>query len=671
MLTVQDVELRLVRQNVTPETWGMPVMQVGQRLRDVLVAADADEAERQLRRVMGSGVSLMGWEQQVRWRGAPTAARVLSVTALRLQGDDSRLLGVAMGFTDVTERVRARRRLDLLRDAATGIGGSLDVHATAEAVAKVFTRGFCDVAAVDVATEVLSGEEPRRRVPGAQVGLHRVAVAQAGRDEAVATRETRVAGAPAPAAGLTREFVAGQSIRIDDILQVYEAFAADRYLLGAVPDDDNPSCLAVPVQLQGMLLGRLLLWRADDREPFDDIEVATVEEIASRAALTLDNARRFTGEHRTVVVLQRSLLPPSVRETPAAETAGIYLPATAEAGVGGDWFDVIPLSSLRVAFLVGDVVGHGLQAAAAMGRFRMVVRTLADLDLAPDELLTQVDDLVFRLSAEREDDGGEGALGATMVYAVYDPVARRCVLASAGHPPPCLVRPDGAAEYMDVEPGPPLGVGGMPFEVSDIEMEPGSLLAFYTDGLVKAHGDIASGMERLRRRLADASGRDPRPELSDLAHEACSGDMTSSRDDAALLVARTRAIPADRTAYWEFAAKPEIASRARELTVRQLSEWHLEDAAFITELVVSELVTNAIRYGGAPVGLRLVRDRVLVCEVSDPSNTQPRLRRARTTDEGGRGLFMVAQLTQRWGSRYGRTGKTIWTEQALGVPIDG
>jgi hypothetical protein len=305
-----------------------------------------------------------------------------------------------------------------------------------------------------------------------------------------------------------------------------------------------------------------------------------------------------------------------------------------------------------------------MPASATMGRLRAAIQTLADLELEPDELLTRLADLVQRLAAEAP-SGDRDIVGGTCLYSVYDPVTRRCAMASAGHPPPVLVRPDRTAEAVEISPGPPLALSGMPYETTVIDVEPGSILALYTDGLVeRGDRDTGQGLPRLTEALAahcrpdralDETGR---ALLADLADHA-------PRDDAALLLARTRAVPAADTAHWEIPADPAAVSKAREWITRQLTLWGLDDLLFATELIVSELVTNAIRYGRPPMDLRLIRHHVLVCEVTDSSSTQPRLRRARTTDEGGRGLFLVSQLGGRWGCRHGQDGKTIWSEQAI------
>jgi anti-sigma regulatory factor (Ser/Thr protein kinase) len=314
--------------------------------------------------------------------------------------------------------------------------------------------------------------------------------------------------------------------------------------------------------------------------------------------------------------------------------------------------------------VVGDVVGHGVQASATMGRLRTAVRTLADIDLAPDELLTHLDDLVVRLSDEAGNDGSPGEMGATCLYAVYDPVSRRCAMARAGHQPPLMVRPGGLPEPVDMPAGPPLGLGGLPFEVADLELPEGTVLAFYTDGLVLNSGqDLDSGRIRLQEVLAEPAGTLDESCERILATLLPRGDVA---DDVALLLARTRGLPSSKVATWDIPADPALVAAIRKQAVKQVEHWGLEEATFTAELVVSELVTNAIRYGARPIRLRLIHGAsTLICEVSDTSHTAPHLRRARTFDEGGRGLLLVAQLTQRWGTRHTPEGKTIWAELAL------
>jgi anti-sigma regulatory factor (Ser/Thr protein kinase) len=381
--------------------------------------------------------------------------------------------------------------------------------------------------------------------------------------------------------------------------------------------------------------------------------------------LSVLDALRYAREHAAAVALQRSLLPHQLPGQTAVEVASHYRPADESAGVGGDWFDVIPLSGARVALVVGDVVGHGLHAAATMGRLRTAVHTLAGLDLPPDELLARLDDLVIRLTDEEDTaaaTAGPAVLGATCLYAVYDPVSRKCTLARAGHPPPAIVSPGGTVVFPDLPAGPPLGLGGLPFEADEIELPEGSLIALYTNGLVEARArDVDAGLVLLGTALAHAD--QPLDDIREGVIEALLPEHPD--DDVALLLARTRTLTADQVASWDLPADFAVVALARAYAARQLAAWGFGAVSFTTELLVSELVTNAIRYATEPIRLRLIRDRTLICEVSDGSSTSPRLRHARASDEGGRGLFLVAQFTQRWGARYTTGGKTIWAEQSL------
>ncbi|CAM5461878.1 histidine kinase [Streptomyces narbonensis] len=405
-------------------------------------------------------------------------------------------------------------------------------------------------------------------------------------------------------------------------------------------------------------------WRSRKPEPFEHDDVTLAEELAARAAVTIDNARRFTREHTMAVALQRSLLPRALPEQNALDVAHRYLPAQAgSGGVGGDWFDVIPMPGARVALVVGDVVGHGLHAAATMGRLRTAVHNFSSLDMAPDELLWHLDELVTRID---QDESGEGDVapvtGATCLYALYDPGSQMCTMARAGHLEPVVVSPDGSAAFAAVPGGPPLGLSGLPFETAEIRLPEGSSLVLYTDGLVEDRTrDIDEGLELLRRTLAHP-GRTPEQTCGAVLDALLPEEPS---DDIAVVVARTRALAGARTAAWDVASDPAAVGQVRAAVTRTLAEWGLEEASFTTELILSELVTNAIRYAAEPVRVRLIRDRVLICEVSDGSSTAPHLRRAAATDEGGRGLFLVAQFADRWGTRYTADGKVIWTEQPL------
>ncbi|MGW1920956.1 SpoIIE family protein phosphatase [Streptomyces massasporeus] len=595
---------------------------------------------------------------------------------------EGRVRAVANWGFDMSAEYWARQRLLLLNEASRGIGRTLDVVGTARELARTPVPGFVDLVTVDLLDEVLRGEEPPS-VPALTFSeplvLSRAAQhsAKEGTDPApgpttpvshpvgsvaarcMATGRSTVELAAEPGQG--GEWAFGPGLAADPAHWppgnpvIDESIAADG-LTGRI---------TVPLRARGALLGVVAFSRLDRPESFTADDLILAEELTAKAAVAIDNARRYSHERTTALTLQRSLLPQSLPIQEAVEVASRYLPAGAGTEVGGDWFDIIPLSGARVALVVGDVVGHGLHASASMGRLRTAVRTLADVDLPPEELLTHLDDLVLHLASDLQPTSHfqpTGETGATCLYTVYDPVSRRFSLASAGHPLPLIISPDGTRTPVPLHPGPPLGIGGLPFEATELELAEGSLLALYTDGLVESRErDVDQRTIELQRALTHSAAS-----LEALCDTVVDAVLPERRtDDAALLLARTHALDPHHVADWEFEPDPSQVPRARKVAVDQVDAWGLEEAAFVTELVVSELVTNAIRYGEPPIRLRLIRDTSLICEVSDASNTAPHLRRARAFDEGGRGLLLVAQLTQGWGTRHTTDGKTIWCAQTL------
>ncbi|MFI2433045.1 SpoIIE family protein phosphatase [Streptomyces sp. NPDC018693] len=592
----------------------------------------------------------------------PAGDRFLAVNQQRTHWQDHPL-GTVATLRDTTElralagqAVMARERLKLLYDASVGVGTTLDVTRTAEELTRVTVPLFADFVAVDLFDSVLQGEEPA----SGGADLRRAAIA--GRTEtSLYPVGSLVSFKPATpqATSLTR----GHSVLEPDLTGASGWRSQDPPRTGKILQEGINSLITVPLRARGTVLGVTSFYRDRHRAPFDEDDLSVAEEIAGRAALSVENARRYTREHTMAVSLQRSLLPQGLPDQSAVEVAHRYLPA--QAGAGGDWFDVIPLSGARVALVVGDVVGHGLHAAATMGRLRTAVQNFSDLDLAPDELLTHLDDLVGRLDQEADTTAhGSGIIGATCLYAIYDPATRRCTLANAGHPAPAVVSPDGTVSFTGENCGPPLGLGGHPFETVDLDIPEGSRLVLYTDGLINSYDqDMDVGRERLRQALAHP-GRSPEETCEAVLDAVVPVDPARPTDDVALLVARTRATDQRDIAHWDVPAEPSRVAEMRSAVAEQLEHWELEELVFSTELILSELLTNAIRYGADPIQVRLLRGRSLICEVSDGSSTSPHLRRATATDEGGRGLFLVAQLSQRWGTRYTDRGKIIWSEQS-------
>ncbi|MFJ3715710.1 SpoIIE family protein phosphatase [Streptomyces sp. NPDC090057] len=581
----------------------------------------------------------------------PRSGRGGSVVTLR----DTTELAAITGRADV-----ARQRLNLLYDAGVGVGTTLDVGRTAQELADVAVPRFADLVTVDLLDAVLRGWEPT-----AEGWRHLRRAAIAGDRGEVPVYRLGELISFSPLAPQMRTLHEGHGLLETDLRQASGWWEQDPERARKSLECGLRSLLSVPLRARGVPLGVANFYRRGESKPFEPEDLSFAEELAARAAVAIDNARRFTREHAMAVTLQRSLLPRGQPEQDALEVAWRYLPA--EGGVGGDWFDVIPLPGARVALVMGDVVGRGLHAAATMGRLRTAVHNFATLDLPVDEVLGNLDDLVVRMDNEesRAAEGleGEGVTGATCLYAVYDSVTGACTVARAGHPEPVLVRPDGTVDCPGVPASAPLGLGGYPFETAELSLPEGAQLLLYTDGLVEDRGqDIDVGMERLRRALDGAGDRSP--------EETCRTVIDTlkpahSSDDIALLAARTRRFPPSRVAEWDVPSDPALVPSVRARCRETLAQWGLEEAGFTTELILSELVTNAIRYGSPPVTVRLLHGRGLTCEVSDGSSTSPRLRRAASTDEGGRGLFLVAQFAQRWGTRYTSRGKVIWTEQQL------
>ncbi|MFI9785711.1 SpoIIE family protein phosphatase [Kitasatospora sp. NPDC051984] len=549
---------------------------------------------------------------------------------------------------------QARGRLRLVHDASTAIGTTLDVTRTAEELTEAVVPRFADFVTVDLAPGVVSGEEPTERDCREVV---RVAIGGI-RDDApfFPIGRTIAFGWATPQGRSLGTGRARLAPRLADDAAWQEV---DPPAARALLDHGVHSMIAAPLLARGIMLGVAEFWRADTTAPFEEDDRSVAEDLTAHAALCIDNARRYTREHTLAATLQRRLLPGELLPQAALEVAHRYLPA--QEGAGGDWYDVIPLPGTRAALVVGDVVGHGIHAAATMGRLRTAVHNFSALDIPPDELLGHLDELVQRIDRETA-DAEDTITGATCLYAIYDPTAGHCTLATAGHPPPVVVHPDGSAYYPDIPQGHPLGLTALPYETARIDLPPGSLLVLYTDGLIESREqDIDSGLQLLRETAAHPH-RTP--------EETCTAILrrlppTHRNDDVTLLVARTRTLSPGSIAEWDVPQDPAAVAHVRAAVNEQLDAWGIEEEAFATELILSELVTNAVRYGAPPIHVRLIRDAALVCEVSDGTSTAPHLRYAATTDEGGRGLFLVAQLADRWGTRYTETGKIIWSEQAL------
>ncbi|MFE9093897.1 SpoIIE family protein phosphatase [Streptomyces sp. NPDC007264] len=681
LLIDADLRVRRANERFASTFGGAPDDHRGRSVHDYLQPPEAERIAATLRRVLATGESITdmhvtgfvpGSDERKHW----------SVNLYRVHSGTGRAIGIAWLGIDITSRraaareaAAARRNLALLNDAGARIGNSLDLETTARELLDVVVPGFCDLAAVDLYQGLMAGDETPPGLADGSAEVRRVAFASA-------VSDAPFAGGPGPVAvGAVHHFSFNSPCA--DALRT----ARPRH----IPATDGgliQSTLAVPMVAHDTVVGLAQFSRTKGSEPFGERDRALAVELAARAAVCIDNARLYRREHERALLLQRSLLPPGDPEASGLDIACRYLPGNAATGrpseVGGDWFDVIELPGHRTALVVGDVMGRGLRAAVAMGELRTAVRTLAQLDLEPAEVLAQLDEIARGLGAPagtsqtfgsgggvqqatraarrpREADLAEVYL-ATCVYAVYDSVTRRCTFANAGHLPPVLVEPGEPALMLDVPPGMPLGVGGEPFEEVEVELPEGALLALYTDGLVESRDHpLDEGLQAFVGTLTDPS--QPLEDVCD--HVLRTLDTHHGEDDIALLLARVQGLPADSVGDWTLPREPRSVGRAREHARGRLLAWELEPLVDTAELLVSELVTNALRYGEGEIRLRLLLDRTLVCEVWDAGLVQPRRRRARDTDEGGRGLQLVGLLSAAWGSRRTPRGKTVWFELPL------
>jgi len=542
--------------------------------------------------------------------------------------------------------------------AVRRIGGALDIDQMAPELINIIVPHFCNSAGLVVLESLVAEDEfPSESLDGTQL-VRRLAVAHddddAAWDAAFPTGE--ILSYP-PGTPYTR--------CMDTGLPVCEVVSRDRADAMAAAWIRRPvaellsgvSMLLLPLIARDVMLGFFVCVRQVGYRRFDAYDTEIGMEFASRAAIFMDNAQRYSRERTTALTLQRSMLPTGLSFPSSVDVKHRYLPGSKLIEVGGDWYESIALPGGRVALVVGDVAGHGVRAAVTMGRLRTAIHTLAMLELPPAETLQQLNELMNELGVREPHF-------ATCIYAIFDAVSGTCEVASAGHLPPLLVRPGGTNEFLDVTPAPPLGVGTGLIQSRTLTIEDGSLLVLYTDGLVeKRSRDIDEGLGRLREIFGPGSVDQP---LEDLCKATLAGVYTDEhRDDIAVLIARLRRIQPDHVVSWTLPSELTSASRARSLIRRPLRRWGLMELLPTTELLVSELVTNAVRYAQGKIGLRLILEGGLVCEVLDESAALPRLRHPDDSDERGRGLQVVSQLAQRWGARRAGSGKVVWCELPL------
>jgi serine phosphatase RsbU (regulator of sigma subunit)/anti-sigma regulatory factor (Ser/Thr protein kinase) len=556
--------------------------------------------------------------------------------------------------------VDLRDHLKFLKEATEAIGTGVDMVAIARQFAAVLVPRLGDFASIHLLDALFVDGAPAPLSPHATAMslMRRVAVAHdepPGRWRTVVPEgavQIMYATSPCHEAMAT-----GAPVYVPSVAPARAAaMALDHANRDVIPLVAGRAYLAVPLSVRGRVLGCVAVTRRPERDGFDDADVLTIGQLASLVALSIDNVRLYRGQRATTAELQRAVSSSAPCGLTGAEVAHRYLPGNPEVEVGGDWFDTIALPGSRVGIVIGDVMGHGVRAAAAMGHLRIAVQTLAALDLPPDQLLRQLDNLAQRM--------GDDHL-ATCMYVVYDPIAGICQLANAGHLPPLIVRRGGGVEPVAIPSGAPIGVGGVAFDTVRIPISDGDTLLMYTDGLVEARGDDIGGrIEALAESLRMARPVTTDPEA---LCDALIGTMDPGRheDDVAVLAARLTSIAASDVAHWLLSPRPAAVARSRRLIRQTLAGWSLTELRDIAELLVTELVTNAIRYATDPIELRLLHTSTLLCEVRDDDHYLPILLEAGDLDEHGRGLFLVSRLAQRWGSSRTAHGKVVWFELAI------
>ncbi|MET9013184.1 SpoIIE family protein phosphatase [Streptomyces olivaceoviridis] len=534
-LALLDPDLRYLLVNPALERIdGIPAEDhLGRRLRETLPFPDVDTVESALRQVLTTGTPLLDQYHVGRPRSDPEHEHAWSLSFYRLEDPGGRVLGAATSVVDVTERHRAaaeadraRRRLALIAHASTRVGTSLEVEQTAAELAEIASRELADVVAVDVLDSALACRRVREPAGGPE--LFRALALRA----AHPTVALRAADAPGDLASYDGDRLVTLCVHTGRPVLVRHVgerdlrrIARDAEAAALLARSGVHSYLAVPLIAHGEVLGALDLKRTRTPDPFDDDDVVLAGELASRAAVAIDNARWYQSVRNTALTLQRSLLPDHPPRHTGLLVASRYQPAQATSEVGGDWYDVIPLTGDKTALVVGDVMGNGIDAAATMGRLRTATCAYADLDLDPEEVLRHLDKITCDLEHYI----------VTCLYAVFDPHTRQCRMANAGHMPPALARTGEDPRLLDLPSGAPLGVGGIRFETAAIGLGPGDLLVLYTDGLVETR------QHSIDDRLNTLLGFLDAPERS--LEETCDLLLYGLRhpddhDDVALLVAR-------------------------------------------------------------------------------------------------------------------------------------
>ncbi|MCG6499274.1 SpoIIE family protein phosphatase [Kitasatospora sp. A2-31] len=658
-LHIFDADLRLVRLNpATAAMRGRDARElVGHPLRDVFPLEDPDAVEALARSVLADGRPVLERRVRAFTDPPPAPARTYSVSFFRLRSQAGTVHGLAAAVVDVTELAAAEAGSQVLGAVRTRVGGSLETVDICRELADVLAGGMADAVVVEVVDALMTGDDPPLFPTPDLVALHGTAVRLRGTGPA--TGPLGSSHVPDAASPFGLALMQGRPVTVRPAGgEAWLPATADHAaaLGGATP----VAVLVAPFVLRGASLGLVTMYRREGSPAFTDDDGALAATVADYVALCLDNSRRYTREHAVAATVQRRFLPRAPQSAAGLEIAQGYLPTHR---ASGGWYDVIPLPGSRTALVIGEVDGQGIHTAATMGQLRTALRCLASLDLEPDELLARLDETTRQLAAERRalpaaDPLREHPLTASCLCAVYDPASGTLAAARAGSPGLVLVSPDGALADVDLPDGPTLGTSETaPFAAMRMPVPHGTVLALTTPALYTALGSrgLHAGLVPPGRALREQCDR----LLLSSGHAGRAGAVI-------LLLGRAAGLDRDATADWVLDADERAPARARSLVRAQLGHWGVrEEAVYATELVVSELVTNVVRYGDPPCRLRLINADRLSVEVSDGEASSPHLRHARTTDEGGRGLYIVSQLADRWGVRFAATGKTVWVEQVV------
>lgn len=653
-LHILDEHLRIVRMsNEARALRASGGSLLGQAFPEAYGLVAPEEEEGAVRQVLATGEPVLHRVVRSIREHDISKHRYYSVSYVRLEDEDGEVLGLVASALDVTDRERAMQRLGVLEEVRRRVGSRLEVMAVCQELADAIVPAFSGIVVVEVIEAVVRGEDPPLAPVDWDVPLLRAAFR--GQESAYPVGEVRRMPDGTPFSRVLSDL----RPRLVPLERDSLWLSADPARAEAINHSAAHSLIVAPLALNGQVLGVVSFYRHRDEEPFDEDDIALTSDVCAHAALCVENARRYTRERSIAATVKRRMLPQRPANPSTVEVSHLHLPGL---GGGGAWFDVIELAGARTALVLGDVSGRGIDTATTMGQLRTVIHSLAALALEPDELMARLSDTAARLAAERAelpigDPVNREPLTAGCLIAIYDSVEQTCTFVRAGLSEPYAVLPDGSSMLVSAPAGPVLAcTDHAPFPATTINLPAGSTIAVGNENLLGASA-------QLRALISQGADR-PLEEVCDtLAYALRDGRVR----EKLLLLARTKALSADKVLTLSLPPEPQAAPLARAATRRQLETWNVgEEAVFTAELIVSELVGNAVRYGAPPLRLRLILDKLLTVEVSDTADSAPHLKHARTIDEGGRGLFIVASVVDNWGTRFDAQGKTVWAQQPTG-----